>query len=33
VLLVLTVLSIYKPQGLTGHGARKQEEQRTLLEG
>ena len=29
VLLVLTVLSVYKPQGLTPYGWRKQHEQRT----
>ena len=30
-LLVLTVLSIYKPQGMTPYGARKQDEQRAAL--
>ncbi|MBT9470777.1 MAG: hypothetical protein IV099_06290 [Phenylobacterium sp.] len=30
VLLVLTVLSIYKPQGMTPYGARKQDEQRAM---
>jgi hypothetical protein len=32
VLLVLTVLSIYKPPGMTWYGARKQDEQRALLQ-
>ena len=32
VLLVLTVLSMYKPRGMTPYGWRKQQEQRTVLE-
>ena len=31
VLLVITVLNVYKPRGLTPYGWRKQHEQRTLL--
>ena len=31
VLLVLTALSVYKPQGMTSYGWRKQQEQRALL--
>jgi len=31
VLLVLTVLSVYKPRGLTPHGVRRQHEQRVPL--